>query len=64
MRATIDDIRKLFGVGYEKTCKAVVYKKNKTGDLIVVFLRGDLEVNETKAAQLYRRGYQSRHHDR
>ncbi|NLL39934.1 MAG: proline--tRNA ligase [Clostridiales bacterium] len=46
--ATIDDIRKLFGVGYEKTCKAVVYKKNKTGDLIVVFLRGDLEVNETK----------------
>ncbi len=46
--ATIDDIRKLFGVGYEKTCKAVVYKKNRTGDLIVVFLRGDLEVNETK----------------
>lgn len=46
--ATIEDIRELFGVGYEKTCKAVVYKKNKTGDLIVVFLRGDLEVNETK----------------
>ncbi|MDR2606582.1 MAG: proline--tRNA ligase [Oscillospiraceae bacterium] len=46
--ATIEAIREQFGVGFEKTCKAVVYEKYKTGDLIVVFMRGDIEANETK----------------
>lgn len=46
--ATIEDVCNFFSVPIENTCKAVVYKKNKSGDIIVVFLRGDLEVNETK----------------
>jgi len=46
--ATIEDIRNQFNVGFEKTCKAVVYEKYKTGELIVVFMRGDIEANETK----------------
>lgn len=29
-------------------CKAVVYQENATDEYIVVFIRGDLEVNETK----------------
>ena len=31
-----------------KSCKAVVYQKNMTDEYVIVFLRGDLEVNETK----------------
>lgn len=31
-----------------RMCKAVVYQENATDDLVVVFLRGDLDVNETK----------------
>ena len=32
----------------EKTCKAVVYQRNMDDSYIVIFLRGDLDVNETK----------------
>lgn len=32
----------------EKSCKAVVYQTNDNDDYIVVFIRGDLEINETK----------------
>ena len=32
----------------EKSCKAVVYQKNATDEYVVLFLRGDLEANETK----------------
>ena len=32
----------------ERACKAVVYQENLTDKYIVVFIRGDLEVNETK----------------
>ncbi len=50
--ATIDEIVKLLDVPVENTCKAVVYQKNLTDDYVIVFLRGDLEVNETKLTNL------------
>lgn len=50
--ATIDEIVKLLSVPVENTCKAVVYQKNLTDDYVIVFLRGDLEVNETKLTNL------------
>ncbi len=46
--STIEDVCRFFGVSAEQTCKAVVYQINQTGERVVVFLRGDLEVNETK----------------
>ena len=45
---TIDDICSFFSITADKTCKAVMYRKNESDDLVVVFIRGDLEVNETK----------------
>lgn len=45
---SIDDICSFFSITPDKTCKAVIYRKNESNDLIVVFIRGDLEVNETK----------------
>ena len=32
----------------EESCKAVIYQKNLTDEYVVVFIRGDLDVNETK----------------
>lgn len=45
---TIADLCDLLNIRPEKTCKAVVYQKNLTDEYVVVFLRGDLDVNETK----------------
>lgn len=45
---TIADLGKTLGVDPTRTCKAVLYRENATDGLVVVFLRGDLEVNETK----------------
>lgn len=45
---TIDDICSFFSVAADRVCKAVVYRKDENDDLIIVFIRGDLEVNETK----------------
>ncbi len=50
--ATIDEIVKLLGIPVENTCKAVVYQKNLTDEYVIIFLRGDLEVNETKLTNL------------
>lgn len=50
--STIDEIVKLLGIPIENTCKAVVYQKNLTDEYVIVFLRGDLEVNETKLTKL------------
>jgi len=47
---TIDDLCTLFSITAEKTCKAVLYRKNDTLELVVVFVRGDLDVNETKVS--------------
>lgn len=46
--SVIDDVVKYLNIPIENTCKAVVYQKNLTDEYVVVFLRGDLDVNETK----------------
>ncbi len=45
---TIEALCEYLGVKPSQTCKAVVYQANETDEYIVAFLRGDLEVNETK----------------
>ena len=45
---TIEEICDFLKSPLEKSCKAVVYQKNATDDYVVVFIRGDLDVNETK----------------
>ena len=47
---TIDDLCKLFSTTADKTCKAVLYRKNESNELVIVFVRGDLEVNEIKVS--------------
>lgn len=45
---TIEDICEFLDSPLTKSCKAVVFQKNATDDYVVVFIRGDLDVNETK----------------
>ncbi len=45
---TIDDLCKFLNISGDKLCKAVVYQKNLTDEYVIVFVRGDLDVNETK----------------
>ena len=45
---TIEDVVGFLGSKVEESCKAVMYQDNYTDEYIVVFLRGDYEVNETK----------------
>lgn len=46
--STIEDLCKLLKISKDHTCKAVVYQRNSDNRYIVLFIRGDLEVNETK----------------
>ncbi|MCL1807224.1 MAG: proline--tRNA ligase [Oscillospiraceae bacterium] len=45
---TIEDLCKLLSIKPEQTCKAVIFRTVADDGLIVVFIRGDLEANETK----------------
>ena len=45
---TIEDLTKFLKVDEKQLCKAVVYQKNEDDSFIIAFVRGDLEVNETK----------------
>ena len=45
---TIEDIYEFLKTPLEQSCKAVVYQKNMTDEYVVIFIRGDLDVNETK----------------
>ncbi len=49
---TIEDVTKYLNSSEETSCKAVVYQKNMTDEYVIVFLRGDYEVNETKLVNL------------
>ena len=49
---TIEDLCAFLHLEPEQTCKAVVYQKNEDDGYVVVFIRGDLEVNETKLRNL------------
>ncbi len=45
---TIEDVCSFLGSDVKESCKAVIYQKNMTDEYVIVFLRGDYEVNETK----------------
>lgn len=45
---TIDALCSMLHMKAKKLCKAVVYQENDTDKYVVAFIRGDLEVNETK----------------
>lgn len=45
---TIDDVAKFLKADDKNLCKAVVYQRNADDTYVIVFIRGDLEVNETK----------------
>ena len=45
---TIESVCEYLQLPIEKSCKAVVYQKASTDAYIVIFIRGDLDVNETK----------------
>lgn len=45
---TIEDVCRFLGTDEKTSCKAVVYQRNSDDKYIVLFIRGDLEVNETK----------------
>ena len=44
---TIEDVCNFFGDETKNSCKAVVYQQNVDDKYVVLFIRGDLEVNET-----------------
>ncbi len=45
---TIEALCEFLSISPRKTAKAVVYQENQTDDYIIVFTRGDLDINETK----------------
>ena len=45
---TIEEVCSFLNSKVEESCKAVMYQKNMTDEYVVVFIRGDYEVNETK----------------
>ena len=47
-KQTIEEVSEFLGVEAKDTCKAVVYQQNKDDKYVVLFLRGDYDVNETK----------------
>ncbi|HBU11268.1 MAG TPA: proline--tRNA ligase [Clostridiales bacterium] len=49
---TIEDVCSFLGSPVERSCKAVVYQKNADDAYVAVFIRGDLDVNETKLTNL------------
>ncbi|MDE5582814.1 MAG: proline--tRNA ligase [Ruminococcus sp.] len=49
---TIEEVCDFLKTPVEKSCKAVVYQKNEDDSYVTVFLRGDMDVNETKLRNL------------
>lgn len=45
---TIEEVCDFLELPVENSCKAVVYQRNEDDSYVVLFLRGDLEANETK----------------
>lgn len=45
---TIEEVCSFLGSSPERSCKAVVYQKNQDDSYVILFIRGDLEANETK----------------
>ncbi|MBQ7016078.1 MAG: proline--tRNA ligase [Firmicutes bacterium] len=49
---TIEDLTGFLNRPMETLCKAVVYQRNNDDSFVVVFVRGDMETNETKVKNL------------
>ncbi len=47
-KQTIEEVCDFLNESVGKACKAVVYQKNIDNEYVIVFIRGDLDVNETK----------------
>lgn len=47
-KKTIEEVCDFLGKPASLSCKAVVYQKNMTDEYVIVFLRGDMDINETK----------------
>lgn len=47
-KKTIEEIVDFLHVDIKKTCKAVVYQRNNDDSYVLVFMRGDVELNEVK----------------
>ena len=45
---TIEQVASMLHVNAEQTCKAVAYQRNADDSYVLVFCRGDREINETK----------------
>jgi len=45
---TIEDLCAFLKIEARQTCKAVVYQRNIDDSFVVAFIRGDLDINETK----------------
>jgi len=45
---TIEELCDLLKIKPQQTCKAVMYQRNMDDSFVIVFIRGDLDVNETK----------------
>jgi prolyl-tRNA synthetase len=45
---SIEDVCEFLKMPKEKSCKAVVYRKKSNDELVIVFIRGDLDINESK----------------
>ncbi len=45
---TIEEVCDFLKTSADKSCKAVVYQRNSDDHYIVIFIRGDLDINETK----------------
>ncbi len=46
--ATIEEVASYLHKQHKTTCKAVVYQRNSDDSYVIAFVRGDLEVHETK----------------
>ncbi len=53
---TIQDLCSHLDIPPKNLCKAVVYQRNRDDSYVIVFLRGDLEINETKLTNLLGEG--------
>jgi prolyl-tRNA synthetase len=45
---TIESLCNFLKITPQQTAKAVMYRKHVSGEMVIVFIRGDLDVNETK----------------
>ncbi len=49
---TIEEVCAKLGAETKQTCKAVMYQRNADDSYVIIFIRGDLDVNETKLTNL------------